>query len=668
MAIERPEFFALSFDGGYTIGDIWYNSAIWDAPFELPTGISYWQFIQDNLSTVPADSGMWYIKPATTYNMFDGKASGAGVMPTTYGGYNLVWQFENWGYNQIGQEAWDFYVNYANDNFYWIWGNVYSGLAIYRFSGGGYGFFASYGLYENETTGDKRIACSTHNLAFSADDLREGTFSWYTSVGRKEGNEFYGATGNGVWWVCRNASWNEGRAIMTCSYATSDIARGWIMYTTDYNVALSDTLVDGFTSNFFGGEFPKKVMALNSVQSPYAGVGEIYAPHTIDLDGYVLTSGGAFIGSYDTSADASEVPAGSGGGNGNYDNSSDSIGFPDGDQFTTDALNSGLITVFNPTKANLIDFASFLYSDSITDAVANQLKRLLANPLDYIIGLNIAHFTPSISGAGTINFGGVSSGVSCGIVSPQFQFLDCGELSVPEQTNSFQDYALSKVKIFLPYCGTYELSISEVMGGKIWCQYVIDCLSGSCVANLKITRDRGYAGDASLNSVMYSYTGNCFTSVPLTSGDYKSSIGALLGVASSAGSIGGGLLTGNLGAVQSGIMGGINSAMNLAPDISRIGNYSSNFGYMQSQKPFLILERPIASIPSRYENYYGRPIYDYRTLDGCDGYTEVDTNTLWTDKFDFITSEEEEMLKNILNSGGIYIDHTSAYNDYDPND
>lgn len=663
MAISRPEYYTLSFDGGYNIGDIYYGGGIFEKPLDFPAGLSYWDFGTVEGQVIPADSGMWFIKPTTTYDFYDGRASGAGAMYIDSYNYNISSYFESWGRNQIGEETWNFLINYANDNFYWIWGNVYSGLAIAR-RGTEFCFFASYGLYKNPDNGDQKIACTVLPMGFSAEQLKEGTFAWYTGVPTKTGQEFNGTTSSGVWWVCKN--FDTANSIITNTYAMTDYGHGWILYGTKTGESVADTLVDGFTSNAFGGMFPNKVFSLNGVDSPYHGVGAIYSPH--DIDGWDLIKGGAFVGATDTSADSAETPAGSGGGNGNYDNSSDSIDFPDGDQFTTDALNSGLITVFNPTKQNLIDFASFIYSNNITDAIANQLKRLLASPLDYIIGLNIAHFTPTISGSGTINFGGVSTGVSCGIVSPQFQFLDCGELSVPEQTNSFQDYALSKIKVFLPYCGTYELSVSECMGGKIWCQYVIDTLSGSCVANLKITRNRGYAGDASLNSVLYSYTGNCFTSVPLTSGDYKSSIGALLGVASSAGSIGGGLLTGNLGAVQSGIMGGINSAMNLAPDVSRIGNYSSNFGYMQAQKPFLILERPIASIPSRYENYYGRPIYDYRTLDGCDGYTEVDTNTLWTDKFDFITSEEEEMLKNILNSGGIYIDHTSAYNDYDPDD
>ena len=115
-----------------------------------------------------------------------------------------------------------------------------------------------------------------------------------------------------------------------------------------------------------------------------------------------------------------------------------------------------------------------------------------------------------------------------------------------------------------------------------------------------------------------------------------------------------------------GASGAINGAMQSTPNVSRIGNYSSNYGYMQYQKPYLILTRPIASLPDTYEDYYGRPLYQQMKLDKCEGYVEIDTDTLWTGNFDDITSEEEQMLKDICNKGGIYLDHTSAYYNYDP--
>ena len=661
MAITRPENYRLSFDGGYQIGDIYYGNGIFDKPLDFPSGITYWTFGTVDGQVIPADSGMWFVNPGSTYNLYDGKASGAGTMYIDSYNYDITWYFENWGKNQIGESMWDFLVDYANDHFYWLWGNVYSGLAVAR-RGNGFCFYASYGLYENPTTGDQKIACTVMPMGFSADQLKEGAFAWYTVVPSKSGNEFNGTTSSGVWWVCKN--FDTANAVITNTYAMTDYGHGWILYGTKNGESVSATMVDGFASTALGGSFPNKVMSLNGVDSPYHGVGAIYTPHTID--GWDLIAGGPFAGATDTSADAAQTPAGSKGGNGDYDKNSDPIGSADASQFTTDALNSGLLTVFNPTKSQLISFASFLYSNSITDAIANQLKHLIADPLDYIVGLNMAHFVPVISGSGTINFGGVSSGVTAGIVSPQMQFLDCGQVGVPEQTNSFQDYDMSTVTLYLPYCGMHELNIKEVMGGTIRVQYIIDCLTGSCVADVTVIKSATHPGESDLNSVIYSFTGNCFQSVPLTSRDFKSTISGLLGVASSVGTFAGGMATGNVMAMAGGTSNLINSAMSATPNVSRIGNYSSNYGYMQYQKPYLVLTRPIANIPNMYEDYYGRPLYEYITLDKCEGYTEIDTDTLWTTKFDDITNEEEQMIKDICNRSGIYIDHTAAYYNYDP--
>lgn len=661
MGINRPEHFALSFNGQYSIGEMWWGAGIWQKPLDLPAGLSYWNFIIDQATSMWASAGYW----ATTTEVYDltQYCNTAGQEYKNEYNYGTAYHLNNWGKNQLGAEFWEFLLNYCNDYYAWIWGDVYSGLALMREGNDQYSFLATYGYYKNEETGDEKIAATSSNT-FTREQLEAGCFTWYTNMWNENDGGVYDFA---VYWACKNPY--ETGAVITATYEITDYTGGWIRYFSETNQDMQATMMGGTTSNAFGGNFPKKVTYMNSINSPYAGPGWIYQPtHEITGDGWYLAAGGFFTEATDTSADASHTPAGSGGGNGNYDTSSDPVGSADASQFTIDCLNSGLITVFNPTKQQLIDFASFLYSDSITDAIANQLKRLLADPLDYIIGLNMAHFTPTISGSSTINFGGVSTGVAAGTVSPQMQFLDCGEMSVPEQTNSFQDYNMSRVSIYLPYCGIHELDIKEVMGSTIQVKYIIDCLTGSCVADVIIKRTAKHSGESDLNSILYSFTGNCFQTVPLTSRDFKSTISGLLGVAASAGTLGAGVATGNPAMMAAGTSGIINGAMNSTPQVSRVGNYSSNYGYMQAQKPYLILTRPIASIPDQYEEYYGRPLYDLEKLNNCEGFVQIDPGTLWTGLFDFITAEEEEMLKQITSSGGIYIDHTLEYYGYDPED
>lgn len=656
MAISRPNNFCMSFTNSIAIGDMWWGNGLWDKP--LIEGI--WTF----LPSLPS-AGKWAEVP--TIMDLTANAMDAGWDDTELG-YTFAHVLE-WGKYSGGGSAqdWENNINKINERTSWIWGDVYSGLGLVRVGDNSWYFLATYGLYSDGADGEKIAA--THSLPFSLQVLQGGGFTWFTNVTGKEQNNFSGSTwgdgvGAAVCWTNKDQSNSE--AIRCYPFESIDYAHQWIIYGISDNNELVNTLDTTWASSVAGGMFPNFTIELNNIGSPYSGGGgPVYYPdHTIA--GWTCTKGGAFTESTDASADSSETPAGSGGGNGNYDNSSDSIGSADATQFTTDALNSGFLTVFNPSKTNLISFAEFLYSNSITDAIANQLKHLIADPLDYIVGLNMAHFSPAISGTSTINFGGVNTGVSAPVVSPQMQFIDCGEVSVPEQTNSFQDYLGSKIKLYLPYCGTHEIDVQTAMGGSIWVKYIIDCLTGAVVADVIIKRKRSHVyQDPNLNSVMYSFTGNCFQAVPITARDFQSTISSLLGVASSVGTFMAGVGTGNPAMISGGISGTVNGAMSMTPNVNRIGNYSSNFGYMQAQKPYLILERPMASVPARYENYYGRPLYDYKKLDACDGYTEIDSGTLWTDKFDFITSEEEEMIRRFCDTGGIYIDHSSEYN-YDP--
>lgn len=662
MSITRPNHFQYSFPDGTNIGDIWWGGGIWTKPLDFPSSwpVSYWNFINVNGASLPADSGMWAELPdLVDLSSYCLSASNEYVNEYNYG---TVYHLMNWGSGTLGDEFWEFLLNYCNEYYSWLWGDVYSGLAIMRAGNNSYKFLATYGLYE-DAEGHQRIA-ATDSTTFTLEEASEGAFSWYTNVtGHNEGTTSW----NAVYFVTKNTGWGGGREISTNTYEMTDYTHGWIMYFSLYNQSLADTMVEGFTNNAFGGEFPIKTIELNSVRSPYSSGVLAYRPETIISDqGWTLVSGGAFPGVTDTSRDSSKTPADEGGGDGNYDNSSDTIDFPDSDQFAIDALNTGLISVFNPSKNDVIDFANFLYAGSITEAISLQLKRLVADPLDYIIGLNMAHFKPEISGSNTINFGGVSTGVISPIVDPQVQFLDCGAVDVPVQTDSFQDYSMSKIKIYLPYCGTYDLSVTECMDSRIWVQYVIDCLSGACVANVRITRNRDYVkDDPRLDAILYSFYGNCFTSVPLTSRDFKSTITGLMGVASGAGTILGGAVGGNPAIMANGLGTVVNSALNSTPSASRIGNYSSNYGYMQEQKPYLILERPMASVTDGYEGYYGRPIYKNIPLSNCWGYTEVDTNTMWPE-IPGITQEEEDMLKSLLNSNGIFIDHDNDYTNYNP--
>ena len=649
MAITYPEKWAYKYDNSPAIGEIWYGNGIWEKPVG---GGLIWTFIPEI-----ASGGKWKSNRVAEICDLSTYAYSAGTDPAPLG-YGWNWQLE-WG-TTTGTYYHDYdgwktnVVDVINNQVSWIWGDVYGGLGIEKY-GTGYRFLATYGLVQSETDPDSyKILADLSNTSYALEDLIGGAFAWYTNVTGKQDGEYVGSCSSGVYWVNKNRA--DVNSITYYTYSMTDYQNGWIIYEQHQNASLYDTLNDNWSSTILGGRFPSLFIYLNSVNSPYAGAGQVYTPRSVP-SGWKLIQGGVTTST--SSKDSSETPAGSAGGDGNYDNDTDKDDFPDSDQFAVDVFNTGLVTCFNPSKNELIDFADFLYSDSMTEQIAQKLKYLVDSPLDYIIGLNQAHFTPTKDGTQTINLGGVSTNVEAAVVSPQFQFIDCGEVNIADQIKSFLDYEGSRIRLYLPYCGTHELSIHECMGGKIWIQYVIDCLSGSCTAIVKVTRKRDYVyDDPDFDHQMYFFTGNCFTQIPLTARDYNNILNGLFQIAGGCAT----LPSNPAGGVMNIAQGALN--MNKA-DVTRIGNYSSNYGYMQKQKPFVILERPMPSTPSGYEDRYGRPLHDYLKVSKCFGYTEIDDSTLQTDNFEFMTEEEQVMLKAAI-SNGIILDDDAAYTGFVP--
>lgn len=354
---------------------------------------------------------------------------------------------------------------------------------------------------------------------------------------------------------------------------------------------------------------------------------------------------------YDTPVPSSNITT----GNGTLpDDSGDDIGDEDlTDLNSLTAINSGLVTLYRPTQAELSSFASFLYT-GITDSIADQLKKLVTNPLDYVIFVALCKFAPPIYGREEIAFCGVGSGVSADKITNQFYDLSCGNITFREQYNSFLDYSPnSKVKIYLPYCGVHELNIDECMGSTIAVKYRIDLLSGSGVAKVKITRNKRNTApfDCSINSYIYEFPCNVYLTMPLSATDWRGTYQSLVSLA-------GGVIT---GAATGGIGGAMSIASSVASavtsnkvSVNRSGQIGSSYGYLGENKPYLILERPITSIPERFEMWEGLESNITAKVANLSGYTEIDTDTLWSDSFGHATQEECKMIKDIMN-GGVYL-------------
>lgn len=122
--------------------------------------------------------------------------------------------------------------------------------------------------------------------------------------------------------------------------------------------------------------------------------------------------------------------------------------------------------------------------------------------LDFIISLRVypvdfAQYLDLIGGSTGLYMGTGHTdflGSSCAITRKLFHAFDCGTCEVkPEKPyNDFRDMYNTSVSVVLPYCGTVELTPSEVMYRNLRAYYYVDFQSGACTAVVEVEGDSGW--------------------------------------------------------------------------------------------------------------------------------------------------------------------------------
>lgn len=336
------------------------------------------------------------------------------------------------------------------------------------------------------------------------------------------------------------------------------------------------------------------------------------------------------------------------GGDGDFNNNGDDIDTSDADNIGTDIVSSGFLTLYNPTLSDIQDFNDWLFT-SITDSISEQLKRLQTNPLEYVVSLSMTHLAGiSAQTSDLIKFAGISSGVTAPLVSKQFVTRDLGSLNVSEYFGTFLDYnPYTKISCYLPYIGIVPLDVNDVMSSTLNIKYTIDLLTGSCIAQIKCTRNARTGNDSRINSVLYEFQGNCFINIPLTATDWHGAYNAIIqGIGAIGSAVGGN--------VPSALAQGASAVISQKVSCQRTGSLQPSHGFMGIQTPYLILERPIQNMPYNFKGFEGFTSNIRYKVKNLSGYTEIDSNTIWSDNFGHATAEECEMIKDIMN-GGVYL-------------
>lgn len=323
--------------------------------------------------------------------------------------------------------------------------------------------------------------------------------------------------------------------------------------------------------------------------------------------------------------------SGTGGGTGNFDGTGDDIAIPG--LPTLSAVDTGFITLFNPSISQLKSLSDYLWSGFDL----NTFKKIFANPMDCILGLSIVPVSVPNGELKEVSVGNIPTGVSMTVAASQYVIVDCGTLNVNEFWGAYLDYdPYTKAEIYLPYIGTHPISVDDIMGKSVHVVYHVDILSGACTAFVKCG-----------GSVMYEFIGQCSSSIPVTGNDWTNVINGVLSVSAAIGTM---VATGGATAPMAASAIASTAVNSMKSTVEKSGSMSGTGGMLAVQTPYLILTRPRQAKPARQNEFMGYPSFITSKLGSLSGYTVVEEIHL-----ENISGTEQELseIENLLKTGVI---------------
>lgn len=281
------------------------------------------------------------------------------------------------------------------------------------------------------------------------------------------------------------------------------------------------------------------------------------------------------------------------------------IGVPD--LPSVSAANTGFITLYNPSMAQLQSLSAYMWSGAFDMAT---YRKIFADPMDCILGLSIVPVAVPNGGAQVVKVGNISTGVSLTKAASQYVTVNCGSLDVSEYWGAYLDYGpYTKCELYLPYIGIHPLNIEDVMNKTVSVTYHVDILTGACIAFVSCN-----------GTVLYQYMGQCAESIPVAANDWTNAINGALSIAASIGTM---VATGGASAPASAANIMSASVNQMKPSIEKSGSLGGSGCIMGVQKPYLIITRPKQAVPLNQNKYTGYPSFITRRLGSLSGYTEV---------------------------------------------
>lgn len=313
------------------------------------------------------------------------------------------------------------------------------------------------------------------------------------------------------------------------------------------------------------------------------------------------------------------MPSPSGGGG--FDGHSENDTFPP--LPSLGSTGSGFVQLYNPTTSELQALGGYLWSTDFLDNIA----KIFQDPMDLIITLNVVPCTPPIFNTSRVYIGSLDTHIDMQRISSEYVAVNCGRVTIPEYYGSALDYAPhTKISLLLPFVGVVPLNADECSNSTLEIQYNISVFTGNAMCFVKVTKFDAQGTNANgsvgaMSNVLYSYPCQISNTIEISSKNYSqfysSVIGGIGKTALSA------VTSGGSKALGEGAQSAINT-MASKPTIERSGGASGTAGILGERIPKVIIERPIQSYPSNFNQYEGLPSNITATVGSLRGFTKFE--------------------------------------------
>lgn len=283
--------------------------------------------------------------------------------------------------------------------------------------------------------------------------------------------------------------------------------------------------------------------------------------------------------------------------------------------------NVGFINVYKTALNALRGLGEYIFPDPQALTASDVLTALIkicqtltdVNLINYVIDCHIIPYTPHISGQSTIKVGYRDTGITADVVDQDYVTVACGSLNIGEYFSGFQDYLLTKSKLYLPFIGFVDMKPEFWQAGTLTVDYKFNVIDGSFMCYIRSTSSKSQLHA----SVIAQYAGNACYHIPITGMSYAQLAAGFVGAGASIASSGGSV---------AGVLGSATSALNTmasSKDMQQSNGYSASAAMMGIRKPYLMIERPRPAYPANYPHDKGYPSNITTALSNVHGFTVI---------------------------------------------